>query len=191
MKTLALLLASLLMAGCSGCASLPNFAKADLAAVRLELPGGGVCSATAVGTHTLLSATHCFEAHAGVMKVDGKEAGYVIVADDGNDHVLVRMTARQEHIAEFGPKPAQGAEVFIHGNPMAIADLLRVGRVAGWNEQGMLLTGQFWKGDSGAGILDRKGRIVGVISGMLSQQIWYITVAMPMNFSAEDLAKIA
>src|SRR3954464_10271584 len=96
-----------LVAGCGGCASTPHYALAQ-AGARLVWPHDHTCSGTAVGPHTLLSAAHWFEDKTGWMLVNDVRADYKVVADDGNDHVLVRVSIRMPHIAFRGPKPAQG-----------------------------------------------------------------------------------
>lgn len=190
MKTLALLLASLLVAGCSGCASV-DYAAVKPATVRLEFrsfAGTGICSGTAVGAHTILTATHCFDSPAGTMHVDGIESGYVIVADDGQDHVFVRVTARQDHVAKRGLKPKQGDTVYMHGNPSGYADLLRVGYVAGWVENAMMVDANNFKGDSGSAVFDRHGRIVGVVSQIFPwpNPGWRLTQVNPFKFTQEQ-----
>lgn len=192
MKFCALLL-TLLMAGCSGgCASVPDYASAKTAAVRLEMQNGGTCSGSAVGTYTVLTATHCIGAHAGDITVQGVKAAYVIVADDGNDHVLIRVTARQARIAKLGPKPEQGAVVFVHGNPSSYPDLLRIGHVAGWFEGDMLIDCNNWYGDSGAAVFDAEGRILGTVNSMFPwpNQGWRLTRINAMRFTAEQLELI-
>lgn len=191
MRLLTLLLALLFTAGCSGCVSVPDYAQVKPATVRLEFRsffGMGICSGTAVGVHTILSAKHCFDSPAGTVHIDGKKAGYVIVADDGQDHVLVRVTARQDRVAKRGPKPKQGDVVYMHGNPAGYPDLLRVGYVAGWFENAMLLDCNNFKGDSGSAVFDRQGRIVGVVSQTFPwpNPGWKLTAAFPFKFTPEQ-----
>ena len=79
------------MAGCGGCATLPPSKPTFAAATRLEFPSGGICSATAIGRHTLVSAAHCFSEPRGLVKVNATLAQYEVIADDKRDHVLVRV----------------------------------------------------------------------------------------------------
>jgi hypothetical protein len=183
MKIYALLL-TLLMAGCSGCASVPDYAAAKPATVRLEFPGG-TCSGTAVERYAILTARHCITAYAGEIRVSGVMAAYVVLADDGNDHVLLRVTAKQGRIAKLGPKPEQGAVVFVHGNPSSYPDILRVGHVAGWHEGDMLIDCNNWYGDSGAAVFDADGRIVGTVNSMFPwpNQGWRLTRINAMRFT--------
>jgi S1-C subfamily serine protease len=188
MKWIALF-ALLLVGGCSGCASLPDFDEAKASVVRLEFPGGSVCSGTAISRSAFLGAAHCFGAEEGEASVNGKPAKYKVVANDGADHVLVtvdkpftvwaRMSAR---------KPSQGDEVFVHGNPAGIKDMLRVGRVAGWDGDTMAIDLLGWFGDSGAAVFNEDGRIVGVVSRMYpgNQYYWRLVGCYEFKFTAAD-----
>lgn len=176
------------------CASVPtNYASAKDAALRLEWPHDHICSGTAVGAHTLLSATHCFEDKTGWLLVNDVRADYTVVADDGNDHVFVRISTRLRHTASLGPKPKQGDEVFTHGNPDGYKDLLIIGRVAGWVDGDMELDSNNWHGDSGAAVFDSMGRIVGVVDQEFpwppscnGPSCWRLTQVNAIKFSAED-----
>lgn len=91
MRLFAILAAVLL----AGCAVAPHKTTH-----RLDLDDG-VCSATAVGRNTLLSATHCFKgAHA--LKVDGVPVAVTQIVSDGSDHVLVTVSRSFAHVAQRG-----------------------------------------------------------------------------------------
>jgi hypothetical protein len=180
-------------AGCTGCASTSQYERSQPAAVRLEWPQEQVCSGTAIGPHTLISAAHCFGDKTGWLLVNDVRADYTVIADDSNDHVLVRVSIRMAHVATLGPKPKQGDVVFTHGNPGGFADLLIVGRVAGWVKGQMVVDSNNWHGDSGAGVLDTQGRIVGVVDQQFpwppscnGATCWKLTQVNALKFSAED-----
>jgi V8-like Glu-specific endopeptidase len=188
MKLAALL--ALVLTGC-GCVSVPTFSATNTA-VRLEMVDGGICSGTAVGPYTILTARHCLDEDTGVVSVDGQRAGYALLADDGNDHVLIRVTVHQNHVARFGDKPERGAQVWKLGNPAGLNKVLLVGRVAGWLDNGdMLLDVTGYKGDSGAAVFDSAGRIVGVISQLGGVDAFYLMVAKPMHFTQKQLDSAA
>ena len=161
-------------------------AKVKPETARVEI-GQGVCSATFIGPQTILSSRHCFDSDAGVVKIDGERAGYALLADDGKDHVMLRVTVKRPRWAVQGRKPRQGDEVFKHGNPLGLKDVLLFGRVAGWLEDGaMLVDASGFKGDSGAALFDRRGEIVGVVSALGGQGPFYLMIAYPMQFTAQD-----
>lgn len=192
MKLIALSLALLLTAGCSGCASMPDYADAKAATVRLEFPGGGVCSGTAISKTAILSAAHCFKTDEGSATVNAKEVTFKVVANDGQDHVLVTVDKPFTVWARMGiRKPSQGDVVFVHGNPNAIKDMLRVGRVAGWDGDLMALDLLGWYGDSGAAVFNEDGRIVGMVSQMYpgDQPYFRFTGCIAIKFTAADWAK--
>ena len=101
-------------AGC-GCAGLP-FDGVKPATARLDLHGG-VCSATYIGPATILTARHCIATDAGTFNIDGERAGYALLADDKQDHVMLRVTVRRRVWAHMGPDPRSGDQVFKRGNP--------------------------------------------------------------------------
>lgn len=185
-----LLLLILLGAGC-GCASVPDYATPGAASVRIETETS-VCSATAVGSYTLLTATHCLKADKGVLSIEGQNATYEVLADDGKDHVLIRVSLKQASVASLGPKPSAGDVVYKWGNPMGLRRILIFGRVAGWLGDGtMLIDSTGYKGDSGAAYFDSKGRIVGMVSAIGGKDAFYLVAAFPLAFSAADWERVS
>lgn len=192
----ALLLALCLIAGCSGCASIPQARPEYSAAVRLDFDGGN-CSGTAVGEYLILTAAHCFGSTEGALSVNGVRAAYVVAANDGFDHVLVKVTARQSRVARVGKRPKAGSQVLIMGNPLGWSNLLRVGRVAGsitaeclapieGDCDTILLDLNTAGGDSGAGYFNKSGEVVGVHSGTYTYGIWKLAFCYPLAFTAEQ-----
>jgi S1-C subfamily serine protease len=196
---LLLILLALLAAGCSGCASIPPARSEYKAAVRLDFDGGN-CSGTAVGEHLILSAAHCFRgADTGSMLVNGVQSAYIVAANDGRDHVLIKVTARQVVIARVGAQPKRGDQLLILGNPMGWSNLLRVGRVAGYTDlpcladlvgecKAMMVDLNTAGGDSGSGYFNTRGEVVGVHSGTYSYGPWKLAFGYPLQFTAEQWA---
>lgn len=157
MRLLAILAAVLL----AGCAVAPHKTTH-----RLEFDDG-ICSATAVGRHVLLSAAHCFKS-AHTLKVDGVPVAVTQIVSDGADHVLVTVSLSFAHVAERGRAPISGEHVRYWGNPAGLHDMYREGYVSGVviveGKAVVMLTVNGFGGDSGAGVFDASGRLVGVIS---------------------------
>lgn len=161
----AFLLLVFLVAGCA--TQLSAVQRAHAATFRLTMDDGGSCSGTAVGPHAVLSATHCF---VGVqaLAINGEP---VVVADaisDGHDHTIVFVDRTFTEYAKPAAAPVQGDPVFILGNPAGLRDLYRAGYAAGsvvdGNVRITLYDLQDFYGDSGSGIFNAHGDLVGVIS---------------------------
>ena len=162
-STLAALLLTL-----AGCAGNP-IADAHRAAVFLAMDKG-TCSGTVVGPHTVLTAEHCLTGthH---LAINGQPVEVEGVMLDRHDHALVRITARFDAWASLGKPEAQGEPVFVLGNPGDLRDVYRHGFVSGKAKQGAVtlydLNGYF--GDSGSGIFNDRGELIGVVSVMVQQ----------------------
>lgn len=185
-----------LLAAC--CASVPERAADSRASVlRLELDGS-VCTGVAIGPNALLTAAHCFgDTTVGAMKINGKPAGFAIAANDGHDHVIVRVSSRLHHLALIGPMPPAGTFVYLWGNPLGLEGVLRTGRLAGeidclGKPKGtctmVLVDIHATFGDSGAAIFDAQGRIVTLQSGGISARGWTMPYAYRLHFTPEQLA---
>lgn len=197
MKYTAILL--VFLAGCAGCASIPAPRPEFGAAVRLDFYGGGNCSGTAVAEYAIVTAAHCFKGgEMGGMLINGQSAAYQILANDGNDHVLMRVTARQDKVARLGKRPAWGQSLALIGNPVGLSKLFRTGRVAGFDPAANCLDEAERKcpvmfvdlntagGDSGAGYFNTKGELVGVHSGSYAYGIWKVAFAYDLAFTEEQ-----
>jgi hypothetical protein len=192
------------LAGCGGCASIP---QAGDGAVSLDM-GDGTCSGTAVGRYTILTAAHCFGSDTGEMTVDGVLVGYRVAARDGSDHALVYVSAAQKATARVAALPKPGSLVRLLGNPQGLPDLWRRGEFAGvWKVPACpvfkqtpgceinLFDMNVTEGDSGAGIFDERGRLVAVLSGGLkiperTGVMWGMVITLPLAFTTEQWALV-
>jgi hypothetical protein len=186
MRLLAILAIFLL----AGCAALPQNT-----AHRVDLKTG-ICSGTAVGTHTLLSAGHCFTDKHSIL-IDGKPAAVLNVIPDGADHVLVIVTATFTDIATRGQMPGVGGNVEYWGNPDGLHDIYRRGYIVGPvvvdDKYIVLLNANGAGGDSGAGVFNDAGQLVGVISlaWQDTQMVYLKFMGMqPLQFTAKQWAQI-
>lgn len=197
MKWIALTLA-FVIGGCAGCASIPAPRPEFAAAVRLDFLDGGNCSGTAVSEFAIVSAAHCFKASDfGAMSIDGKPSAFQVIANDGRDHVLLRVTVRQANTARIGKAPVWGEPLALIGNPVGLSRLFRAGRVAaidnGFSCLGssevcpaLLIDLNTAGGDSGAGYFNVKGELVGVHSASYSYGIFKMAVSYKWAFSPEQ-----
>lgn len=144
------------------------------ASVRFEM-SGGICSSTAVGERVLLTAAHCVDLASNDATVDGRPVKIEKVITDKNDHAIVILFddgIKFEKIAKLGTYPSVGENIFYWGNIDGINGLLRKGYVAGKFEDGtFVVDSNTWSGDSGSGIFDQDGRLIGVVSSIMGKSI--------------------
>lgn len=163
---------------------------------RLDFADGH-CSATAVGPHTLLTAAHCIQGDIPTA-VDGHKTRVVWIAQDGHDHALIGQTVAFSAWVHSYADPIQGESVHIVGNPGDERRLYQHGYIAGPStlegRAATLYDMQIFFGDSGAGIFDGRGRLVGVISGIhgMSSKGVMVTLAVgfPLAFTPQQRAMI-
>jgi hypothetical protein len=135
--------------------------------------GGGHCSATAVGPQALLTASHC-EAPSNTILIDGTTHHVMAFFRDDFDHTLFMVDETFPAWAKVSNDAMQpGDDIFIFGNPSDFDDLYRKGTVGSYPTRvfkTMPMAAEFlldingFPGDSGAGIFNTKGELVGVVS---------------------------
>jgi hypothetical protein len=169
---------------------------------------GAGCSATAVGEHVLLTATHC-DIAGGVLYLDQTLHPFVhplTVSEkivDHQDHMLLvipGVTFKNFVKLDLSVKSLHGGEhYYLWGNPGLIADQYREGYVTGEVipvdqtqkidvfSPFVMLSGPVVGGDSGSGIYGEDGRLCGV----LTYGIYYGMFAgvYPITFTPEQLAQ--
>jgi trypsin-like peptidase len=146
---------------------------------------GATCSGTVVAYNVILSAQHCFVDEEeddlykilglptppkpplpSTMKVDGYTVEIVGLVFDDNDHALVKVGFTFKDFAKLGSRPAVGAHVHYWGNPAGVNNVYREGCVTGYHHGDMVIDVNGFFGDSGAGIFDEDGKVVGVMSSI-------------------------
>lgn len=151
----------------------------------------GHCSGTAVGRNIVLSAEHCWANGNRLVAINGQEAHALKIVRDGKDHVLVRVTTKFTRWSQMGPEPEQGDRVRWIGNPSSLRGQFREGYITGTYEGEFLIDARVFGGDSGSGIYNDRGQLVGVVSGMRRWSTregfdMQLMVSHPLAFSAED-----
>lgn len=194
MKVIAVL-AFLALGGASFSVKAPEFSRVQKpSAVLLEFKDGS-CSGTAVGPSLVLTAAHCFEEGSELKAVNGQAATVSKMIEDGKDHVLVRIAPPKcpacvmfDKWASFGGPMRQGQVIHLWGNPGGMHDIFRVGYVMGFVDGWVISDILIFNGDSGAGIFDKSGRIVGVVSTKWAMgETFHGMGAMPLSFTRQQL----
>lgn len=166
--------------------------------------GLGHCSATAVGPHVVLTASHCL-LDVRAVQLNGQPAVNVVsVTRDDSDHALIRVETTFKTWAKLGMPVTLGQAVYIRGNPEFLRDQLRFGTVSGVGklpeealvgDDDPILRREFTyydlsstHGDSGSAIFDMRGRIVGVVSIGTDPitQPFHLMGSLPFAFTAEQ-----
>lgn len=158
--------------------------------LRLEF-GDGLCSGTAVGRTTILTASHCLEG-APLSAVNDVETHAVRIVRDGHDHALVtvdRVVGDGRRIRTDTPKV--GEAVHWTGQPNGMRDVYREGYIASVDAERAYVDATGYYGDSGSGVWDTHGCLVGVVSaglhverpGGLEMQL---IALYRLNFTADD-----
>jgi len=155
------------------------------------------CSATAIGPHALLTATHC-EMASDDVDVDGiSRAEVVKTFRDKHDHSIYLLKGVEfKTIASFSKEPlVLRSSVFTWGNPQMYMHQLRTGAFVGEQSAGGKIVQLFSlsteQGDSGSAIFNSDGAIAGVVSIRtdVAPSSGAKTGAFTLNFSAEQLEK--
>lgn len=166
-RAVAIWLIAFAIAGCAILAPRPEPVEvvAKRSVARLEFASGGTCSGTLVGASVLLTASHCFDGGDDLIAINYVPVNVVRVQEDGADHALVTVDHVFSHWAPIGAMPSQGAPVFFYGNPLRRSDLLRRGYISGDDGAIVYIDITIGPGDSGAGIFNEAGELVGVVTG--------------------------
>lgn len=158
----------LLIAGLAlgGCAKPEQDVKAATAVIETPLAGG--CSATYIGQKTLLTASHCIMVDSGPIAVNGKVGSIISARHDGNDMAVVVVDIPSKAWVKVGKRAGQGDRLFFYGHASGFDALLRRGYVVGFHEHRTLVDMTIGKGDSGAGVFNERGEVIGVVSSIFS-----------------------
>lgn len=166
-----------LLAGC-GCSSIPTHDNLRATALRLEF-ANAICSGTAVLPDTLITAKHCTDQGA-IKRIDGVDVVVMSVKQMAGDTVLVKLASPIfKHWARIHFQVHQGERVRWFGQPLGEPDMYRVGYVARAWSGAIVIDGTVCKGDSGSGLFNDKGEVIGVVSATTNLQTCGFMVGSP------------
>lgn len=159
MKTIALLVLCLL----TGCVSAHPPVDPREFALRITT-ARSVCSATAVAADEIETAAHCLAYP--LVSIEGKSATIVAHHATGVDRVRVKVAGITfTKWAKLG-KARVGDRLRWYGQPMGVPYVYREGVVVQTYPDGLVIDGAICRGDSGSGLINDAGELVGVISAM-------------------------
>ena len=201
------------------CISLPVFGqspaivkahKASYQIGQVTLSDKSVCSATAIGPHALLTATHCELPSEAlyIRDAEGSPAEVVARIRDGQDHtiLLLKGVTFADYVTVDQKAIHVTDDIFTIGNPGGWKDIYQKGYVAGilidhsmeaamgeGKPPELLIDIQAFPGESGAGIFNTDGVLVAVLSGDEMQVHDGVSIdlgsAYPLSFKDPDLAR--
>ncbi|WP_423176244.1 MULTISPECIES: trypsin-like peptidase domain-containing protein [unclassified Stenotrophomonas maltophilia group] len=172
-------LAVLLLASLAGCADARP--SVERYTYRIGTQDRGLCSATAVGREVLLTAKHCIAENDSVVYLGDKRVTIRHIEVDGRDHALLWVDERFPVWAQFGPPPKVGDEIEFYGNSEGLNQVYRRGYVAAYLGAYMYSDAMVGRGDSGAGIFNSSGQLVGVVSAVHIGEIVRYAVSFPLT----------
>jgi len=172
MKAIGRFLCVALMALAAACCTTEGSPKAH--ALRLEMEGG-ICSGTAIGPDEVLTATHCLSNR--LVKINDEPVNLLESRQIGPDMIVIRVDRRFPSWAKWADrKPKQGDPIYYWGNPSGMPDIVRYGYIAGFLDGQILVDVEVGKGDSGAAVFDRDGRVIGVVSGYGRSDVFRLAI---------------
>jgi len=162
----ALLILLALVTGCSGCVGVPSRAELKDTALRLEFVDH-ICAGTKRGPHELSTAKHCVKGVSKLVLVNDQKVEVVGWRETGPDSVIVSVRGVTFHNWPRTGVPHQGDKVFWWGQPLGAKFFYREGYVAGFlKDGGVIVDATICHGDSGSGIFNERGELVGIVSAM-------------------------
>jgi V8-like Glu-specific endopeptidase len=158
-------LLALVLTGC-GCSTLPTHDALRATTLRLEFADGALCSGTAIAPDVILTAEHCVDAT--LKTVDGHPVRVTgLGKSEPRDMATIRVSGlRFESWSRIGRPAKQGDRVRWWGNPLGMPDMYRQGYVSRVGKGQLIVDATICKGDSGSGLFNDSGHLVGVVSAM-------------------------
>lgn len=160
-----MLLATLFLTGCAN--AHPQPVDPSVFALRIvsqQGEAGQLCGATAIGPNEIETAQHCLSYP--LVTINDKPVRLVRFVHVAEDRVRVIVSGVTfDHWAKHG-KARQGDRVRWWGQPLGHAFVYREGVIAKVYTDGLMVDATICKGDSGSGLFNDAGELVGVVSFM-------------------------
>lgn len=177
-----------------------------------QVVGGGLCTAYAIGPHTLLTANHCNDPYTNAVYIDSSKddvhenraMSYTVSRQfDHEDHMLLDVSG--VYFKDYVPLsaatkvPIQGEHFYFWGNPAGIKNQYREGVVMGQmpfktdpdiDVTGNVLytlTGPVIGGDSGSSIFNMKGERIAIVTYGMDEGA--IIGVFPIQFTQAQIDK--
>ena len=158
MKTWVLLAVLFTLTGCAEARPSPREY-----ALRLETEGN-LCGATTVGPNEIETAVHCLGAK--LRLVNDTPVQIVSSRRIGDDRVRVTLSGISFKSWAKPGRAEQGDHVHWWGQPMGVPFVYREGVVVMVAAGGLVIDATICHGDSGSGLFNDAGELVGVVSAM-------------------------
>lgn len=151
--------------------------------IKVEFMDLSHCTGTRLlSERTILLAEHCVTEKPTVILIKKVPVEVTKIVVGKGDYALITVNADLGDYARVGPRPSQGDEIFIFGNPGSHEDQLRRGYISGVRDDGMILAMlPIWKGDSGSAVFDARGRVVAIVVAIDGNEIYPVAVLQPID----------
>jgi S1-C subfamily serine protease len=185
-RVLHFFMAAFVAVGLQACVSSPAFAapaevtvveqsyKAAVAVVRAD---GGHGSGVVVRPGQIITAAHVVVGQEEVLIVFADKSsakGIVLWTDTKNDTALVAVapsTTKAFAPLRCGAPLRVGEDIYTIGHPGALTWIATFGRVSGTVEHYVITQLAVWFGNSGGGVYDSQGQVVGIAVGLVIEDI--------------------
>lgn len=176
----------------TSCASFESVVRST---GRIEY-GQSICSGVYVSPNLFLTAEHCFDGEVpSKVVIAGEHRKVLAISFDKTDHALLLVDKPSKYyspVSKYKPRPSD--KIFYVGNPAGIDQLYRQGYVVGISDGDILLDVRGWKGDSGAGIFNSSGYLIGTMNYYLSPpepgNLFYLMGAQPWTFDEVGMGRL-
>lgn len=173
--------------------------------VRLEFDhphSMGICSGTIVGTDLILTTKHCFTDEPGppyVVRVNSQTTKILSLVSFGNEDEVLAVTGMHFPPSDVAViKPSANFDdpspIYFWGNANGLYNIFRHGFIGGRlspTANIYLLDANGWKGDSGAGVFNSEGQLIGTINVIFSNDSgqFHMMGMIPIYFDQKAIAQ--